>query len=203
MITIVDYGVGNIASLLNIFEHIGHDAVASGEPSDIVNAEKLVLPGVGAFDRAMQRLNDHDLIEPIRMAALTRRVPVLGICLGMQLLSKGSEEGQLPGLSLISSRVVRIPGNFGVKVPHMGWATITHGENSVLFKNRERSQRFYFVHSYHMVCDDASDVAGTVTYGRELCVAVSHENIHGVQFHPEKSHRYGMNLLDNFARLGQ
>lgn len=198
---IVDYDVGNIASLINIFDHIGIEARSSGDPDEIRSCDRLVLPGVGAFDKAIGKLQDRGLVEPILEAALVRRVPMLGICLGMQLLARSSEEGVLPGLGLIDGDVVRIPTDTGVKVPHMGWSMLRSSGASPLFAGRDEEERFYFVHSYHMRCADSADVAATVHYGTELCVAVSRGNVHGVQFHPEKSHRFGMRLLRTFADI--
>jgi glutamine amidotransferase len=198
---IVDYGVGNIASLINILEHIGVAAEATGDPGRIRSAERLILPGVGAFDKAMRTLNERGLIEPLREAATVRKIPMLGVCLGMQLLARSSEEGTLPGLGLIEADVVKIPSEAGLKVPHMGWATVEPGSSRPLFPESARNERFYFVHSYYMQCDRGEHEAATVDYGRRLCVAVSKGNVHGVQFHPEKSHRYGMRLLQTFADL--
>jgi glutamine amidotransferase len=202
MILIVDYGVGNIASLVNMFDHVGVVAEATSDPDRIARADRLVLPGVGAFDKAMRELDERRLIEPIRAAALDRRAPTIGVCLGMQLLARGSEEGRLPGLGLIAADVIRIPADAGVKVPHVGWAELDLSGTSPLFRGAAPNERFYFVHSYHVACDDPRDVAARIDYGGRLCVAVSKGNIHGVQFHPEKSHRFGMRLLRAFAELG-
>jgi glutamine amidotransferase len=202
MILIVDYGVGNIASLVNMFDHVGVVAEATSDPDRIALADRLVLPGVGAFDKAMRELDERRLIAPIRAAALGREVPTIGVCLGMQLLARGSEEGRLPGLGLIAADVVRIPAGAGVKVPHVGWAELDLAGASPLFRGAGANERFYFVHSYHVACDEPEDVAATIDYGGTLCVAVSRGNIHGVQFHPEKSHRFGMRLLRAFAELG-
>lgn len=201
MITILDYGVGNIDSLLNILDHIGIAAEASGDPDRIRGADRLILPGVGAFDKAMRTLGERGLTEPLREAATVRKVPMLGVCLGMQLLARSSEEGNLPGLGLIEADVVKIPTDAKVKVPHMGWAIAEPTGESPLFPPSARGERFYFVHSYYMRCEREENVAATVEYGRRLTVAVSKENIQGVQFHPEKSHRFGMRLLKSFAEL--
>lgn len=198
---IVDYGVGNIASLVNILDHIGVVAETSGDPDRIRSAERLILPGVGAFDKAMRTLNERGLTESLREAATVRRIPMLGVCLGMQLLARSSEEGYLPGLGLIDADVVKIPSGPGLKVPHMGWATVDPGRAMPLFPKSAKNERFYFVHSYYMRCDREENVAASIDYGRKLCVAVSKGNVYGVQFHPEKSHRYGMRLLQTFADL--
>ena len=201
MILIVDYDVGNIASLVNIFDHIGILAEPTGDPERIRSAQRLILPGVGAFDKAMRALEERHLIEPIREAALTRKIPLLGVCLGMQLLARGSEEGSLLGLNLIDADVVRIPPAENVKVPHVGWAELDSTGNSPLFPRGLHGERFYFVHSYHMRCDNQKDVAATIHHGSDLCAAVSRGNVHGAQFHPEKSHRFGMRLLKSFAEI--
>lgn len=205
MITIVDYGVGNIAALLNMFDYLGHEARASADAREIASAEMLVLPGVGAFDKAMVTLRQRGLAAPLNEAVIERRVQVLGVCLGMQLLARRSEEGTEPGLGWIAADVRRIavlPAS-GLKVPHIGWAQTRAPRTSALFAAEDSPERFYFVHGYHMVCDDDRDVSAAIDYGYPMCCAVSHGNVHGVQFHPEKSHRFGMRLLESFARLPQ
>lgn len=200
MIVIVDYGVGNIASLINMLDYLGHDACASSDPDVILRADRLILPGVGAFDRAMTNLADRQLIQPLRTAALQLGTPFLGVCLGMQLLASSSEEGTLPGLGLIDADVVRVPESAGRKVPHIGWEVVTPTGPAPLLPS-DPPGRFYFVHSYVMRPRHQDDVAGEIDYGERLCVAVSKSNLHGVQFHPEKSHRYGMGVLGKFAEL--
>ena len=201
MITVVDYGVGNIASLINMLDHLGFRAMASGDPAEIEGAEKLILPGVGAFDKAMRTLAERKLIEPIRTAALQLKTPLLGVCLGMQLLANRSEEGVLPGLGLVDAEVLKIPHQDALKVPHIGWAEVAIVNPSPLFPAVTHRERFYFVHSYYIRPTHREDEAAAIEYGDRLCVAVSKGNIHGVQFHPEKSHRYGMRLLKSFAEL--
>jgi imidazole glycerol-phosphate synthase subunit HisH len=191
VITIVDYGVGNIHSLLNMYEYLGIDAQACSEPNAIADAERLILPGVGAFDKAMHALSERNLIPALEYAVNYRFVPLLGICLGMQLLARSSEEGELPGLGWLSANVRRINVRFdlGLKVPHMGWSEVTLIKSSPLFLSEDQGERFYFVHGYHL------------EYGDHLCCAVNKKNIWGVQFHPEKSHRHGMKLLSAFAKI--
>jgi len=200
MITIVDYGVGNVASLQNMFDYLGVDAVTAGRPEQLASAEKLILPGVGAFDRAMSTLNERGLFEPLREAA-GRGTPLLGVCLGMQLLATGSEEGEIAGLGLLDAVVERLAPDpeAGLKVPNIGWAEVDPRPGAPLFRDSATRERFYFVHSYHLVCRDPADVAATIDYGGTVTVAVSRGNVHGVQFHPEKSHRFGMRLLKTFA----
>ncbi len=201
MITIVDYGVGNISALLNMFDYLGIDAVATSNPREIAAASKLILPGVGAFDKAMRTLRERDLVAPLNEAARERGTPVLGVCLGMQLLARRSEEGSEPGLGWIDADVRRIrpEDNSNLKVPHIGWSDIEPTGTSPLFGRNEQRERFYFVHSYHMVCDRDADVAARIEYGGPLVCAVGRGNIHGAQFHPEKSHRFGMRLLREYA----
>ena len=201
LIVIVDYGVGNLGALVNMFDFLGFESMASRNPQEIAHADKLILPGVGAFDRAMLNLRKYDLITPLEDAVLGRHVPVLGVCLGMQLLGKSSEEGVEAGLGWFDARSIKIdaPPSLGLKVPHIGWSEVRPNKPSPLFAESTSQSRFYFVHSYHLQCQRNEDVVAVVEYGVELCSAVSSRNIHGVQFHPEKSHRHGMALLKSFV----
>jgi len=203
MLTIVDYGVGNIGSLLNMLDFIGIDAQVSNNAQTIESAEKLILPGVGAFDSAMQAIEEHRLIEPLNKAILVNKVPILGVCLGMQLVTRGSEEGVRHGLGWVKADVRRIlvPNDSNLKVPHIGWEEVIPSRTSSLFDMQNKNERFYFVHSYHVVCESENDVLATVEYGDPLCCAFQHGNIYGVQFHPEKSHKYGMKLLKAFNEV--
>lgn len=203
MITVVDYGVGNVGAILNMLDYLGIDGEASGDPARIAAARQLILPGVGAFDKAMRTLRDRGLIEPLDVAVLQRRVPVLGVCLGMQLLARQSEEGQEKGLGYIDAAVKRIslPPGSDLKVPHIGWMEVQPTSNGRLFNTEASPERFYFDHGYHVVCSDPSAVSATIGYGDVLCCAVERDNIYGVQFHPEKSHRFGMRLLSSFGQL--
>ena len=205
MITIIDYGVGNTGALLNMFDYLGVDAEAVSTPEAVAQASKLVLPGVGAFDKAMTTLRERRLVEALDEAVLRRRVPVLGVCLGMQLLARRSEEGVERGLGWIAADVRRIalPAGSALKVPHIGWMHAEPTRSSVLFDAAVDPSRFYFDHSYHMVCDDAADVTAMIDHGGRLCCAIEHGNVLGVQFHPEKSHRFGMGLLRAFARVAE
>lgn len=203
MITVVDYGVGNIGAILNMLDYLGIEAEAQCNPSDIEHAEKLILPGVGAFDKAMSTLRSRGLIPSLNKAVLQRKVPVLGVCLGMQLLARRSEEGREAGLGYIDADVRRItlPLDSSLKVPHIGWMEIQPTQRSPLFDPARQTERFYFDHGYHMVCDDVADVSATIEYSAPLCCAVGRSNVFGVQFHPEKSHRFGMRLLDSFGQI--
>jgi glutamine amidotransferase len=202
VIVVVDYGTGNPGAIVNMLEFLGFEAEVSAQPDTIVAAKKLILPGVGAFDRAMRSLRTLDLIAPLELAVLHRHVPVLGVCLGMQLLGRGSEEGDgEPGLGWIAADTVRfrLAPELDLKVPHVGWSPVRPVQDNPLFALSEDVPRFYFVHSYHMRCDEPQDVAATCEYGERFCCAISKGHIHGVQFHPEKSHRHGMALLKSFA----
>lgn len=203
MITVIDYGVGNIGALLNMFDYLGLEAHATGDAREVAQAERLVLPGIGAFDKAMSTLRSRHLIEPLNDAVLRRQVPVLGVCLGMQLLARRSDEGSEAGLGWIDADVRRIvvPAGSGLKVPHIGWMQTRPTRRSSLFDLDQAPERFYFDHGYHMVCDRPEDVTAVIDYGQELCCSVEKNHIAGVQFHPEKSHRFGMRLLKEFASL--
>lgn len=204
MIVIVDYGIGNLGSVLNMLKRVGAPATISSDPVEIEKADKLILPGVGAFDAGMKQLQDSQLIGVLSEKALTRKTPTLGICLGMQLLMENSEEGELPGLGWIKGSNVRFrleEGNGHLKVPHMGWNTVEVKRADSLFKELADEARFYFVHSYRVVCERESDVLATTNHGEDFVSALESGNIMGTQFHPEKSHKFGMKLLSNFAEL--
>jgi len=202
MITIVDYGVGNIGSILNMLKKVGAKAQASSDPDVLRQAEKLILPGVGAFDPGMRKLNEAGLISLLNELVLEKKIPVIGLCLGMQLMTKGSEEGTEAGLGWIDAQTVRFkfgPENAQLKVPHMGWNTLDIQRQHPLVSDLGTESRFYFVHSYHIICADAVDVVAYTDYGYPLAAVISKGNIMGAQFHPEKSHKYGMQMLRNFA----
>lgn len=205
MIAIVDYGMGNLASILNMCRHLGIAAQITKDPETLARAEKLILPGVGAFDAGMEQLEASGLLPLLNEQVLERSTPVLGICLGMQLLARRSEEGVRPGLGWIAADVVRFksapPGQPPLQVPHMGWSHLVARSNARLLTGLKAESRFYFVHSYHMVCDNPDDVAATTDHGGAITAAVERGHIFGTQFHPEKSHRFGMQLLRNFSLL--
>ena len=202
MIVIVDYGAGNLASVRNMIRKVGGDANISGHPEDIASATKLLLPGVGAFDYGMGKLRELGLIGPLLERAQAG-VPMLGICLGMQLLSKGSEEGETPGLGLIAARFRRfVPDKEArLRVPHVGWNTVNVIRPNPLLPSADEEQRFYFVHSYYAECENDEDRISTTNYGVEFTSAYGGGNVLGCQFHPEKSHKFGMALMKRFLEV--
>lgn len=202
MIIVLDYGTGNMGSIVNMIRHVGGDAIIRGDVESIAKASKIILPGVGAFDNGMQKLRSSGLIDILNDKVISAGVPFLGICLGMQLLFDSSEEGQLPGLGWFPGRIVKfnVQGS-GLKVPHMGWNEISVKRSSPLLKNLEARSRFYFVHSYHAACEDLEHSLAAAHYGYDFTCAVNKGNIYGTQFHPEKSHRFGMTLFKNFLDL--
>lgn len=202
MLIVIDYGLGNLASVLNMIRKVGGSAKVSSNPDDILNASKLILPGVGAFDHGVKQLQLLGLFSAIQEMAL-KGTPVLGICLGMQLLANKSEEGQLEGLGLINAGFKRFV--FGeelhLRVPHVGWNHVGVVKENPLIPNDGSEQRFYFTHSYHAVCANDADALATTVYGYNFTAAYCRDNIFGVQFHPEKSHRFGMALFKRFLEL--
>ena len=203
MLTIVDYGVGNLASIRNMLKKSGSDCLISSEETVIRDAEKLILPGVGAFDTCAEKLRQSGLIGLLNKKVLEDKVPVLGVCVGMQLLMEGSEEGELPGLGWINGRVIRFRQDRlpdGYKVPHMGWTEVSLCKSSRLFEDMYEAPRFYFVHSYHPDPLYREDALIQASYGYDFVAGMERDNITGVQFHPEKSHKFGMKLLSNFVK---
>jgi glutamine amidotransferase len=201
MIAVVDYGMGNLGAIQNMLRRIGIAAEVTGDAATLARAAKILLPGVGAFDTAMERINASGLRAVLDRKALEERVPIMGICLGMQLLTRGSEEGRLPGLCWIPGATRRFPHSPDIKVPHMGWNAVTAVRDSPLTVGVEPETRYYFVHSYFVQVDDPRDTILQAHYGVTFDAVIGRGNLYGAQFHPEKSHRYGMALLGNFARL--
>jgi len=202
MIAIIDYGMGNVHSIANMFDHLGFDTIITSNEADILNATHLILPGVGAFDQAMKSLKTLGLISVIHQFHATHK-PILGICLGMQLLGEASEEGVLPGLGLIPFVNKRFtPKDCGsLRIPHMGWNNIDIKQTNQITENLLENSRFYFVHSYYASGVAKEHVMLTTNYGIDFVSAVAKDNVYGVQFHPEKSHVFGMALLEAFARM--
>lgn len=204
MITIVDYGVGNIQAFVNIYKELGIPCFLAKTKEDLKNASKIILPGVGHFDFAMKKLTDSGMIEILNHKVLQEKTPVLGICVGMQMMANESEEGTSKGLEWISAKVKRIDTsklNQNTLLPHMGWNSIHIKKDSYLFKNFQEQEDFYFLHSYFMNCEEKKHVLATVNYGEEIAVVVQKDNIYGMQCHPEKSHQIGVKFLENFANL--
>jgi imidazole glycerol-phosphate synthase subunit HisH len=200
MITIIDYKTGILGSIQNILKRIGEESVVTSDKDEIARASKIILPGVGAFDTGMRNLTELDLTDILNEKVIVEKTPVLGICLGMQLLSKGSQEGSFPGLGWIDAESVRFrfEDTLEYKIPHMGWNFIRQHKTSKLLDNMYPDARFYFVHSFFFKANVQEDVLTSTTYEIEFTSAIERGNILGVQFHPEKSHKFGMKLLKNF-----
>jgi glutamine amidotransferase len=204
MISIVDYGLGNIQAFLNAFKRMNIEAKTAGTPEELHGAEKVILPGVGHFDHAMDQLDRSGMRDTLDSLVLEKQVPVLGICVGMQMLGTSSSEGTRPGLNWIPGRVSGFsewePAK-ALPLPHMGWNDVTPRSGTGLFDHLDDEARFYFLHSFFFRPDDPDATAAVASYGADFTCAVNARNIHGVQFHPEKSHHFGMQLLKNFAEL--
>jgi glutamine amidotransferase len=203
-IAVIDFGMGNIGSICKMLRFVGADPVVTSDPGVMASADRIVLPGVGHFDRAVANLRGLGLVEHLQRIVVEDGKPLLGICLGMQLLCRSSEEGSLPGLGFVDAQVRRFefPGNPRLKVPHMGWSPITAKKTSVLLKGLDNDSRFYFVHSYFVACADSGDVLAEAAYGAPYVAALERGNVMGVQFHPEKSHRFGIQMFRNFVGDG-
>jgi imidazole glycerol-phosphate synthase subunit HisH len=198
-IVIVDYDMGNVGSIVNMMKKLGHTAEVSSDPGVIGRADRLILPGVGSFDAGMANIRARGLVEVLDDTVVNRKTPVLGICLGMQLLGESSREGETKGLGWIPAEAIRF-SNEAQRVPHMGWNQVSPIAEHWLFAGQPEDMRFYFVHSYHVLCKNPQDQLATARYGASFSAAIGRGHILGVQFHPEKSHRFGMQLLRNFAR---
>ena len=204
MVVIVNYGLGNLRSVLMKFNRLKVEARISDQPEEVARAEKLVLPGVGSFGTGMKNLRERGLVEALRHAVLARGVPILGICLSMQLFTEHSEEGEGQGLGFIQGATRRFDFSHAqekLRIPHIGWNQVERRGESLLFGGIDPALRYYFVHSYAVFPQSAADVAAWCEYGQRFAAAVERDNVRGVQFHPEKSHHHGLKMLKNFAEL--
>jgi len=204
MITIIDFGVGNIKAFYNIFKKLSVEVKIAQKPEDLLGSSKLILPGVGHFDYAMKRFSESGMLNIVDDMVLNKNLPILGICVGMQMLAKSSEEGKLPGLGWIDATVKKIDVNLltqSTRLPHMGWNDVTVKNKNLLLSNLDSNSRFYFLHSYFFEPKFENDLIAYSNYGKNFTCVVNHKNIYGVQFHPEKSHHFGIQLLQNFANI--
>jgi glutamine amidotransferase len=202
--TIVDYGLGNVLAFANIYKRLNIGVTIARSPAELQRASKIILPGVGAYDHTMARLEQSTMRPVLSELVQVKRVPVLGVCVGMQMLGRSSEEGKLRGLGWLDGEVrgFNSAAGFDLPVPHIGWNDVEPAPGSGgLFTQLEPSAKFYFLHSFYFHCDDSADIAAVSTYGVRFTCAVRRDNVYGVQFHPEKSHEYGTQLLKNFAAL--
>ncbi len=203
MITIIDYGVGNIYAFQNVYKRLDIPTKIAKTPQDLEGAQKLILPGVGHFDYAMSQLNNSGMRAKLDELVLEKKIPVIGICVGMQMMGNKSDEGELEGLKWIDANIRKFDETTihqRTKLPHMGWNDV-HPSDHPLFKGLEKDAIFYFLHSFYFECNEPKDILATSNYGISFTSAANHENVYGIQFHPEKSHRYGEELLHNFAKL--
>lgn len=204
MITLIDYGVGNISAFMNIYKQLDIPAKAAKTVSELQDSDKIILPGVGHFDYAMQRFNDSGMRDEVDRMVKMDKTPVVGICVGMQMMANRSDEGALAGLGWIDADVHKFDDRqrtAKMPLPHMGWNDVLPVGGNPLFTGLEEDSKFYFLHSYYFECKNSSDDIAEADYGIKFTCAANHENIYGVQFHPEKSHKYGIQLLKNFAEL--
>jgi len=204
MITLIDYGVGNIFAFQNVYKRLNIPTKIAKKHEDLLDAKKLILPGVGSFDYAMAQLNASGMREKLDELVLEKRVPVIGICVGMQMMGNKSEEGKLAGLKWIDSEILKFDERLiqqRTKLPHMGWNDVSPVKNHPLFVGLEKDAIFYFLHSFYFKCNNPTNSIAVTNYGLSFSSAVNNDNIYGIQFHPEKSHQYGEKLLHNFANL--
>jgi glutamine amidotransferase len=201
MIAILDYGIGNLKSVYNMFKKVGIKSIITSDIENIKKADKYLLPGVGSFDHGITNLRNAPFFKILEKEVLENKKPILGICLGMQLLTNSSEEGKEKGLGWIDAKTVKFNlEDKTLSIPHMGWNKTYPIDKNNIFSNLEEN-RFYFVHSYHVVCNDKSNILATTNYGQQFTCSIYKNNIYGVQFHPEKSHKFGMQLFKNFGDM--
>ena len=204
MITILDYGLGNVLAFVNVYKRLDIPVNVAKSKNDLLKATKIILPGVGSFDNAMQQLEQSEMLPSIEKLVLDQGMPFLGICVGMQLLARFSDEGKLSGLGWLDANVRKFDKALmpeGTCLPHMGWNDIEPRGDTMLFKGLEHDARFYFLHSYYFECKEKTNIMAKTDYGGLFSCAVLKDNIYGVQFHPEKSHHYGIQLLKNFSDI--
>jgi glutamine amidotransferase len=202
MISIINYGMGNLGSIQNMLKKIGVESKIITKPEELENASKIILPGVGSFDTGMRNLIEGGWLDLLNRKVIIEKTPILGICLGMQLMCNGSEEGELPGLGWFDADVRKfISEEKSFKIPHMGWNIVKPIKESSLFNDNFEVRRYYFVHSYFVQSNNKSDVLANTCYGFDFVSAFERDNLIGVQFHPEKSHKFGLSLLKNFTTL--
>ena len=203
MLAIIDYGVGNISAFINIYKQLNIPLIRATEVNNLNDVSKIILPGVGHFDYAMQKFNDSGMREKVDDLVLNHQIPVIGVCVGMQMMANSSDEGSEKGLGWIEANVVKFKGekiDINLPLPHMGWNDIQPTKNK-LFINLQQNPKFYFLHSYYFNCHSQENIIAKANYGHEFTCAANKKNIYGVQFHPEKSHCFGIQLLKNFAEL--
>lgn len=203
MIAIIDYGLGNLSSIHNMCKRLGIDSMISRDENELKSADKFILPGVGHFKRGMENLKDTGLYDLLNDLVIDKKKPILGICLGAQLMTQHSEEGDVEGLGWIDATTVKFDSSKmnGHKVPHMGWTAISTIENNILWQNLPADPRFYFVHTYHFLFNNQQEISATADYAYSFACAFNKGNIYGTQFHPEKSHKYGMKVIENFNNV--
>jgi len=204
MIAIIDYGAGNIGSIANMLRRLGEPALITSNPDDIKKAHKLILPGVGNFDYGMSKLHESGLVEILNQKVLEDKTPILGICLGAQLMTQKSEEGKMTGFGWFDAEVKKFSFHdeqIGLRIPHMGWNYVTVRKESLLTKDLPAEPKFYFVHSYYLKPNNSEDILMTTNYGYDFASVLNHHHIYAVQFHPEKSHKYGLKIFQNFLLI--
>lgn len=204
MIAIIDYGVGNVRAFVNIYRSLDIDVILAKNPSDLKSASKIILPGVGAFDWAMEKLNNTNLLDKLNFLVLEKCIPILGVCVGMQMMANTSDEGKLSGLGWLDGQVKHLSNlvkDENLPLPHMGWSNVKTQNNSVLFEGLD-SFDFYFLHSYYFAPRGNNYLVGSCNYGMDFACALEKDNIFATQFHPEKSHQAGVQVLKNFYKIG-